>query len=117
MDCTTCYCRNPQCPRYGQIAPRAQVKMHDRRFPQGENDQHFWVFQRNSRVLEDHRKISQPGNRLARLVKSGFPQDRVVAALVEVHDDPFRLDFDHTPCCHEFGSCTSGLRIMFRDLS
>ena len=25
-----------------------------------------------------------------------------MAALVEVHDDPFRLDFDHTPCFHEF---------------
>ena len=37
-----------------------------------------------------------------RLVESGFPQDRVVAALVEVHDDSFRLDFDHTPCFHEF---------------
>jgi hypothetical protein len=71
-----------------------------RRFPQGENDQHFWVFQRSARVLEDHREIPQPGNRLARLVESGFPQDRVVAALVEVHADPFRLDVDHTPCCH-----------------
>src|SRR5438128_5152555 len=29
MDYTTCYCRSPQCPMYGQIAPRAQVKMHD----------------------------------------------------------------------------------------
>ena len=29
MDDTTCYCRSPQCPMYGQIAPRAQVKMHD----------------------------------------------------------------------------------------
>ena len=46
--------------------------------------------------------MPQPGNRLARLVESGFPQDGVVAALVEVHDDPFRLDVDHTPCCHEF---------------
>ena len=25
-----------------------------------------------------------------------------MAALVEVHDDPFRLDFDHTSCFHEF---------------
>ena len=24
-----------------------------------------------------------------------------MATLVEVHDDAFRLDFDHTPCCHE----------------
>ena len=44
-----------------------------RRFPQGENDQHFWVFQRSSRVLEDHWEIPQPGNRLARLIESGFP--------------------------------------------
>ena len=29
MDYTTCYCRSPQCPMYGQVAPRAQVKMHD----------------------------------------------------------------------------------------
>jgi IS1 family transposase/transposase-like protein len=29
MDHTTCYCRSPQCPMYGQIAPRAQVKIHD----------------------------------------------------------------------------------------
>ena len=29
MDYTTCYCHYPQCPMYGQIAPRAQVKMHD----------------------------------------------------------------------------------------
>ena len=29
MDCTTCYCRSPQCPMYGQIVPRAQVKRHD----------------------------------------------------------------------------------------
>ena len=29
MDDTTCYCHYPQCPMYGQIAPRAQVKMHD----------------------------------------------------------------------------------------
>src|SRR5207237_7270018 len=54
---------------------------YQRRFPQGENDQHFWVFQRSSRVLEDHGEILQPGNRLARLVESGFPQDWVVAAL------------------------------------
>jgi hypothetical protein len=33
----------------------------DRRFPQGENDQHFWVFQRSSWVLEDHREIPQQG--------------------------------------------------------
>ena len=45
----------------------------NRRFPQGENDQHFWVFQRSSRVLEDHWEIPQPGNRLARLIESGFP--------------------------------------------
>ena len=37
-----------------------------------------------------------------RLVESGFPQDRVVAALVEVHDDPFGLDVDHTACGHAF---------------
>src|SRR5215813_4134210 len=73
-----------------------------RRFPQRKIDQHFWVFLRSSRVLEDHWEISQPRNRLARLVESGFPQDWVVAALVEVHDDPFRLDFDHTSCFHEF---------------
>src|SRR4029453_733790 len=73
---------------------RMREKIAYRRFPQGENDQHFWVFQRSSRVLEDHRKILQPGNRLARLVESGFPQDRVVAALVEGHDDPFRLCFE-----------------------
>jgi hypothetical protein len=36
------------------------------------------------------------------LVESCFPQERVVAALVEGHDDPFRLDFDHTPCFHAF---------------
>ena len=29
MDYTTCYCRSPECPMYGQVAPRAQVKMHD----------------------------------------------------------------------------------------
>ena len=29
MDYPTCYCRSPQCPMYGQVAPRAQVKMHD----------------------------------------------------------------------------------------
>src|SRR5215468_8457245 len=29
MACTTCSCRSPQCPMYGQMAPRAQVKMHD----------------------------------------------------------------------------------------
>ena len=29
MDYTTCYCRSPQCPMYGPIAPRAQVKIHD----------------------------------------------------------------------------------------
>ena len=29
MDCTTCYCRSPQCPMYGQVAPTAHVKMHD----------------------------------------------------------------------------------------
>jgi hypothetical protein len=29
MDYTTCYCRSPQCPMYGQMAPGAQVKMHD----------------------------------------------------------------------------------------
>src|SRR5207249_10895024 len=73
-----------------------------RRFPQGEKDQHFWVFQRSSRVLEDHGEILQPWTRLARLVESGFPLDWDVAALVEVHDDPFRLDVDHTPCFHEF---------------
>jgi hypothetical protein len=29
MDYTTCYCRSPQCPMYGQVTPRAHVKMHD----------------------------------------------------------------------------------------
>jgi len=29
MDYTTCYCRSSQCPLYGQIAPRACLKMHD----------------------------------------------------------------------------------------
>src|SRR5215475_8888310 len=78
------------------------VKKKSRRFPRSEIDQHFWVFQRSSRVLEDHRETPQPRNRLARLVESGFAQDRVVAALVEVDDDPFRLDFDHTTCFHAF---------------
>jgi transposase-like protein len=29
MDCTTCYCRMPQCPLFGQVAPRAQLAWHD----------------------------------------------------------------------------------------
>jgi len=29
MDYTTCYCRSSQCPLYGQVAPRARLKMHD----------------------------------------------------------------------------------------
>ena len=29
MEYTTCYCRSPQCPMYGQVAPRAHVKRHD----------------------------------------------------------------------------------------
>ena len=29
MDCTTCYCRMPQCPLFGQVAPRAQFTWHD----------------------------------------------------------------------------------------
>jgi hypothetical protein len=29
MDYTTCYCRSSKCPRYGQVAPRARLKMHD----------------------------------------------------------------------------------------
>ena len=29
MDYMTCYCRSPKCPMYGQVAPRAHVKMHD----------------------------------------------------------------------------------------
>ena len=29
MDDTTCYCRSPQCPMYGHVAPRVQVKMRD----------------------------------------------------------------------------------------
>ncbi len=29
MDCTTCYCRMPRCPRFGQVAPRAQFTWHD----------------------------------------------------------------------------------------
>jgi hypothetical protein len=73
-----------------------------RRFPRGKIDQHFWVFQRSSRILEDHRETPQPRNRLARLVESGCAQDRVVAALVEGHDDPFRLDCDHTTDFHAF---------------
>ena len=28
MEYTTGYCRRPQCPMYGQVAPRAQVKRH-----------------------------------------------------------------------------------------
>ena len=27
MDNTTCYCRNPQCPLYGRMAPYAQLKL------------------------------------------------------------------------------------------
>jgi hypothetical protein len=49
----------------------------NRRFPQHKIDQHLWVFQRNSRVLEDHREIPQPRHALARLVESSFPQNRV----------------------------------------
>ena len=29
MDCTTCYCRMPRCPLFGQVAPRAQCTWHD----------------------------------------------------------------------------------------
>ncbi len=29
MDCTTYYCRMPQCPLFGQEAPRAQCTWHD----------------------------------------------------------------------------------------
>ena len=29
MDCTTCYCRMPRCPFFGQVAPRAQLTWHD----------------------------------------------------------------------------------------
>src|SRR6266849_2440585 len=29
MDCTTCYCRMPRCPLFGQAAPRAQFTWHD----------------------------------------------------------------------------------------
>ena len=29
MDSTTCYCRSSQCPLYGQVAPRARLKLHD----------------------------------------------------------------------------------------
>ncbi len=29
MDYTTCYCRSSKCPLYGQVAPRARLKMHD----------------------------------------------------------------------------------------
>src|SRR5215467_9440894 len=29
MDCTTCYCRMPQCSLFGQVAPRAQFTWHD----------------------------------------------------------------------------------------
>ena len=29
MDCTTCYCRMPRCPLFGQVAPRAQFTWHD----------------------------------------------------------------------------------------
>jgi hypothetical protein len=29
MDDTTCYCRSPKCPMYGQVVPRAYLKMHD----------------------------------------------------------------------------------------
>lgn len=29
MDYTTCYCRSSKCPLYGQVAPRARLKIHD----------------------------------------------------------------------------------------
>jgi hypothetical protein len=29
MDCTTCYCRMPRCPLFGQVAPQAQFTWHD----------------------------------------------------------------------------------------
>jgi len=29
MVCTTCYCRIPRCPLFGQVAPRAQFTWHD----------------------------------------------------------------------------------------
>jgi IS1 family transposase/transposase-like protein len=29
MDYTTCYCHNPTCPLFGQMAPRARFKWHD----------------------------------------------------------------------------------------
>src|SRR5262249_16073954 len=44
-----------------------------RRFPQGENNPHYLVFQRSSRILEDQREMARAGKRLARLVESGFP--------------------------------------------
>lgn len=45
------------------------------------------VLERRSGVLEDYRKIPQPRDRLARGVTGGFPQDRVMGAVVEVNDD------------------------------
>ena len=59
----------------------------NRRFPQHKIDQHLWVFQRNSRVLEDHREIPQPRHALARLVESSFPQNRV-AQFITYMDPP-----------------------------
>ena len=67
-----------------------------------QNRSTFWVCSRSSRYWKTTGEMPQPRNALARLVESGLPQDRVVTALVEVHDDPFRLDVDHTRCFHEF---------------
>ena len=33
MDYTTCYCRSPKCPMYGQVAPRARLKRHEGQRP------------------------------------------------------------------------------------
>src|SRR5262249_36393231 len=78
----------------------ARRMWNERRLPRRKIHSPVWVFPRRSRVLEAHREMPPPGNRLAWLVESGFPQDRVVAALVAVHDAPFRLECPPTPCGH-----------------
>ena len=66
-----------------------------------------------SGVNEYHWSLIQPGDRQASLVQFGLPQDRVVAPLVELHQDAILLHLHLTARLDEFAIGLGVTQLVF----